>query len=246
MAGGRDCDKRHVRLVQALRSALLGVKTDMTLCNLQAPRSNCAVAKEPKEKFAAFYWREMKRTRPAFQTGSFHLHQMVTEKCYLRVKSVLENLAEGLCVVLRFPGLGGEQYGGLDSLRHGLTHQLSRELHSPTQSTRVRNKTTVALLHFSPQEKRDKVKVSMPWISMTADLASIVLPLKPLRPVKINPDFYGLKHSVAVKSRFWLVRRCLFNFYNKRQITDLCKCPCSVFVHLRAHVQQIFNMIQAW
>lgn len=50
MAGKRDCDKRHVRLVQALRSALLGVKTDMTLGNLQAPRSNCAVAKGPKEK----------------------------------------------------------------------------------------------------------------------------------------------------------------------------------------------------
>lgn len=126
-----DCDKRHICGVQALRSALLVVKSDLTLCNPQAPRADSSLTADER----GYKKTQGLRFEPVL---SFEINSNLNIQSYLRVKSVLENLAEGLCIVLWFPRLGGEQYSGLDPLRHGLTHQLSRELHSPTQNTQVR------------------------------------------------------------------------------------------------------------
>lgn len=65
----RDCDKRHVRAVQALRSALLGVKTDLTLSNLQAPRADCAAAESTEDICSVLLLRGYYRYRGFTWTG---------------------------------------------------------------------------------------------------------------------------------------------------------------------------------
>lgn len=46
------------------------------------------------------------------------------KKRYLGVEGMLEDLTQGLGIVLGLAGLSGEQDGGLHPLGHGLTHQL--------------------------------------------------------------------------------------------------------------------------
>lgn len=81
---------------------------------------------------------------------------------YLSMKSVSKYFAEPLCVHFTFAGLSSIQDGSLDTLRQGLTKQLTGELDSSGDTNNIRKQSTM-LLH-SPvtfQQLHNRINIEL-------------------------------------------------------------------------------------
>lgn len=83
-------------------------------------------------------WQQQPCTWKINKNNMKNISQSLTRSSfYLGVKRVLENLAERLGIILRFPGFRGEKDGGFYSFGHGLSHEFGREFHSPVNRTQI-------------------------------------------------------------------------------------------------------------